>query len=62
MGAGHRVKIATFGGFNVDLYAADYFSTDGDDNLCKIPLRWMAWESIAMVTSFDDGKATFCID
>jgi len=46
VGAQHSIRIATFG-FNSDLYPSDYFAVDEDH---WIPLRWMAWETVAMVT------------
>jgi hypothetical protein len=38
------VKIATFG-MNGDLYANDYFHVDNQ----LLPIRWMAWEAVALV-------------
>lgn len=43
--ANYGVKIASFG-IHSKRYPADYFAMD--DGRC-VPLRWMAWESVALV-------------
>ena len=63
MGPNYSVKIGTFGWADRELYANDYcfmghvatseeFHDAPDDQASQeepLPLRWMAWESVAMV-------------
>lgn len=45
------MKISDFGTDN-ELYAADYYKVDGS---LALPIRWMAWESICMVSTGPRG-------
>lgn len=46
MGKAYQIKISDFGTDN-ELYAADYYKVDGG---MALPVRWMAWESIFLVS------------
>lgn len=46
MGAGHIIKISDFG-MSRNLYAGDYYRIEGK---ALLPIRWMAWESILLVS------------
>ena len=46
MGRGHLVKISDFG-MSRSVYANDYYKIEGRTML---PIRWMAWESIFLVS------------
>lgn len=46
MGKAYHIKISDFGTDN-ELYACDYYKVDG---AVPLPIRWMAWESIFLVS------------
>lgn len=46
IGKAYQVKISDFGTDN-ELYAGDYYKVDGS---LALPIRWMAWESMYMVS------------
>lgn len=49
VGPGYSIKIADFG-MSRSLYAADYYKIEGR---AMLPIRWMAWESILLVSPTD---------
>lgn len=46
VGKAYHIKISDFGTDN-ELYASDYYKVDGT---VPLPIRWMAWESIFLVS------------
>lgn len=47
VGKAYHIKISDFGTDN-ELYSCDYYKVDGT---MPLPVRWMAWESIFLVSS-----------
>lgn len=58
VGKAYHIKISDFGTDN-ELYACDYYKVDGT---MPLPVRWMAWESIFLVScsDFDSTQMAFC--
>ena len=48
VGTFHTIKISDFG-MSRDLYSRDYYKVEGK---AVLPIRWMAWESIILVSIF----------
>ena len=46
VGPGHIIKISDFG-MSRNLYSGDYYKIEGK---ALLPIRWMAWESILLVS------------
>jgi serine/threonine protein kinase len=53
----YRVKIADFGMSRL-LYSNDYYTVEGH---AVLPLRWMAWESILLVSIILHSTSVICI-
>lgn len=54
VGKGLVVKISHFA-TDTDLYSSDYYRLDGK---MPLPIRWMAWESLFMVSCEYEEKQT----
>ena len=46
VGAGFTIKVSDFG-MSRSLYSSDYYRLEG---AAVLPIRWMAWESVLMVS------------
>lgn len=56
VGENFTIKIADFG-MSRNLYAGDYYRVQGR---AVLPIRWMAWECILMVSSWAEGGDVGC--
>lgn len=56
VGENFTIKIADFG-MSRNLYAGDYYRVQGR---AVLPIRWMAWECILMVSSRAEGGDVEC--
>ena len=58
MGKAYHVKISDFGTDN-ELYASDYYKVDMERPL---PIRWMAWESLFLVSIIMECKIKYKVE
>lgn len=57
VGTNYTIKISDFG-MSRSLYSADYYRIEGR---AVLPIRWMAWESILLVSTQMARKIIFVI-
>lgn len=57
VGTNYTIKISDFG-MSRSLYSADYYRIEGR---AVLPIRWMAWESILLVSTQMARKIIFFI-
>lgn len=58
VGTNYTIKISDFG-MSRSLYSADYYRIEGR---AVLPIRWMAWESILLVSKLMARKIIFFLE
>lgn len=58
VGTNYTIKISDFG-MSRSLYSADYYRIEGR---AVLPIRWMAWESILLVSTLMARKIIFFVE
>lgn len=58
VGTNYTIKISDFG-MSRSLYSADYYRIEGR---AVLPIRWMAWESILLVSKLMARKIIFFVE